>query len=213
MGRPRAFDVDEALDKAMKVFWRKGYEGASMSDLTAAMHVNSPSIYAVFGSKEGLFKAVLDRYDTNRFAQLAGILADTDARKVATRYLHSVVDFATDKTHPPGCLLVQAGLSCGESDVPKQLAKHRATVEAALRERFERARKEKDLPAGSTAVLLARYIATVANGLCVQASEGAGAAELRKIVAMAMASWPQEAKGRRAPKTAVRHHMLRSQSR
>jgi AcrR family transcriptional regulator len=190
MGRHRAFDVDDALDRAMKVFWRKGYEGASMADLTAAMKVNSPSIYAVFGSKEGLFNAVLDRYDTRRIDQLAEILADPDARRVATRYLHSLVDYATDKTHPPGCLLVQAGLSCGEADVPKQLAKHRATTEQALRKRFVRAKKEKDLPAGCAPATMARYVMAIANGVCVQASEGAARADLNKIVAFALASWP-----------------------
>lgn len=190
MGRPREFDVEKSLDRAMQVFWRKGYQGASMSELTAAMKINSPSLYGAFGSKEGLFKAVLDHYDATRSGLLTKILAAPTAREVASRFLCGVADFATDAHHPPGCLLVQAGLSCGDKDVPKELARHRAAAELALRERFKCAQADRELPQDADAAGLARYLITVANGICVQAASGASRKELRQVAELALAGWP-----------------------
>src|SRR5580704_7124683 len=105
-GRPRGFCTDKALDSAMQVFWRKGYEGASMVDLTTAIGINSPSLYAAFGSKEGLFRAVLERYDARRAAFLESLLAAPTAHKVAELFLHGVADFAADtggKIRPVAC--------------------------------------------------------------------------------------------------------------
>src|SRR5436305_13393124 len=93
-GRPRSFCKDEALDRAMTVFWRQGYEGASLADLTAAMGINSPSLYAAFGSKEGLFRAVLERYDERRKGFLENVLAAPDAQSVARLFLEGVAEFA-----------------------------------------------------------------------------------------------------------------------
>lgn len=198
MGRHRAFDVDTALDQAMKVFWLKGYEGASVSDLTEAMGINSPSLYAAFGSKEGLFTAVLNHYDATRSGLLSKILDAPTAREVASGYLCAVADFATDRHHPPGCLLVQAGLSCADDMVPRLLARHRAAAELALRERFKCAKKTGDLPPNANEVSLARYLLAVGNGICIQASTGTGRKELRWIAEMALAGWPsQVAKSKR----------------
>src|SRR6185437_14917527 len=122
-GRPRAFCVEETLDRAMTVFWRHGYEGASMSDLTAAMGINSPSLYACFGSKEGLFRAVVERYEERRRNFMEHVLAAPDVGEMARRFLHGVADFAADTSgkNPPGCLLLQSGLSCGEETIPDML--------------------------------------------------------------------------------------------
>src|ERR1041385_6690476 len=116
-GRPRAFCLDEAVAKAMPIFWRKGYEGASIADLTEAMGINAPSLYAAFGSKEGLFRAVLDRYDARRQILMDRVLAASNAKSVARIFLEGVADFAADTSgrDPPGCLLVQSGLSCGDT--------------------------------------------------------------------------------------------------
>ena len=95
-GRPRSFCTEKALDSAMQVFWRKGYEGTSMVDLTEAIGINSPSLYAAFGSKEGLFRAVLERYDARRKTFMENLMAATTAREVAERFLHGVADFAAD---------------------------------------------------------------------------------------------------------------------
>ena len=197
-GRPRAFCVEETLDRAMTVFWRHGYEGASMSDLTAAMGINSPSLYACFGSKEGLFRAVLQRYDERRKKFMEEVIAAPTAQAVAETYLHGVADFAVDTSgqNPPGCLLLQSGLSCGDSDIPDELARHRAEKEEALRNRFEKARRAGELPKGVTPAALARYLMTISNGICVQASSGASAKELHEVAAMALIGWPGGSPGK-----------------
>jgi hypothetical protein len=103
-----------------------------------------------------------------------------------------VADFAADTSgkNPPGCLLLQSGLSCGESQIPDELARHRAEKETALRERLERAHESGDLPKGADPAALARYLLTVSNGLCVQAASGASSKELHEVAAMALMGWP-----------------------
>jgi AcrR family transcriptional regulator len=191
-GRPRSFCTDTALDRAMTVFWRKGYEGASLSDLTGAMGINPPSLYAAFGNKEGLFRAVLERYDGRRKDLMDRVLAAPDARSVAQRYLEGVAEFAVDTSgrNPPGCLLVQSGLSCSDQDIPDALAQHRAEKERALRARFERDRKDGNLPKTANPVALARYLVAMANGMCVQAAAGASTKELGEVAKIALAAWP-----------------------
>lgn len=206
VGRPRAFDMNEALDAAMEVFWRKGYEGASMVDLTTAMGINSPSLYAAFGSKKGLFHAVLDHYDQGRAGFLSDVLAQPTAREAAARFLFGIADRATDPDEPPGCLLVQSGLSCGDgaADIPSQLAEHRSATELTLRERFENARNAGDLPKAANPAALARYLVTVANGLCIQASSGAARDDLRMTAEMALAALPPAAAKPAKPKRKAR---------
>jgi AcrR family transcriptional regulator len=191
-GRPRGFCIDTALDRAMTVFWRQGYEGASLADLTREMGINPPSLYAAFGSKEGLFRAVLERYDARRKEFMDRVLAAPDARAVAQYYLEGVAEFAADTSgrNPPGCLLLQSGLSCGDQVIPEELARHRAEKETALRERLTVAREAGDLPENADAAALARYLIAVSNGICVQATAGASAEELRGIARMALAAWP-----------------------
>src|SRR5712672_80887 len=106
-GRPRDFDVDEALDRALEVFWRRGYEGASLPDLTAAMGINRPSLYAAFGSKEGLFRRALDRYAEGPAAYVREALDEPTARRVAERLLGGAAERLTDPRNPGGCLVVQ----------------------------------------------------------------------------------------------------------
>jgi AcrR family transcriptional regulator len=204
-GRPRSFCVDQAADRAMNVFWRKGYEGASLSDLTTAMGINAPSLYAAFGSKEGLFRAVLERYDVRRASFMDNVLSAPDALGVARNYLEGLAEFAADTNggmNPPGCLLVQSG-SCGDQSIPEEVARHRAEKEAKLRERFSRARDEGDLPEDADPAALARFLSAVANGICMQAAAGAGTAELRDIARMALASWPVQAKSKTKKKARV----------
>ena len=191
-GRPRSFCREEALDRAMTVFWRHGYEGASMADLTKAMGINPPSLYACFRSKEGLFKAVLQRYDQRRASFMAHVLEAPSAAKVAETYLMGVATFAADTSgrNPPGCLMVQGGLTCGDTMIPDTLARHRAEKEAMLRARFEEARNSGDLPKSCDPASLARYLMVMANGICVQASAGATAEELREVAAIALTNWP-----------------------
>lgn len=209
-GRPRGFCIDTALDRAMTVFWRKGYEGASLADLTEAMGINPPSLYAAFGNKEGLFRAVLERYDERRKDLMDAVLSAPDAKSVAQLFLEGVADFTVDTEgrNPPGCLLVQSGLSCSDQDIPDVLAQHRAEKETALRKRFERDRKEGGLPKSADPAALARYLVAMANGMCVQAAAGATARELHEVVKLALTAWPEAEKSTaknpaRAPQRAV----------
>lgn len=192
MGRPRTFDKDEALDSAMDVFWRKGYEGASMVELTTAMGINSPSLYAAFGSKKGLFLAVLDHYDKDRAGFLSNVIDQPTAHDTAAAFLFGIADRATEPDAPPGCLLIQSGLTCGDdaSDIPDELAKHRAVTELALRERFECAKTEGELPKTANPAALAQYLMTLSNGICIQASSGVKRKQLHQVVEMALATLP-----------------------
>ena len=188
MGRPREFDMDAALDEDMEVFWRHGYEGATIAELTGAMGINPPSLYAAFGSKEGLLKAALDRYTTQRNECMAEILSAPTARDVAERGLLKLADLQTDPANPPGCLLVAGGLACGvgSENIPFELAAHRAQTEDALRERFIRAREEGDLAADSDPAALARYLSAVIAGIGVLASAGATREQLREVAMVAV---------------------------
>jgi AcrR family transcriptional regulator len=200
-GRPRTFCMEKALDCAMQVFWRKGYEGASMVDLTTAMGINSPSLYSAYGSKEGLFRAVLERYEARRDTFMTEVFAAPTAREVASLFLHGVADFAADTggQNPPGCLLLQSGMTCGDSAIPDELAKHRAVKEKALCERFMRAKAEGDLPQNTAPQALASYIMAVSNGMCVQAASGASLQDLHAVADMALASFPVSEKSAATP--------------
>src|SRR5439155_12264942 len=122
LGRPRAFDPDAALDRAMHVFWAKGYEGASLSALTRAMRINRPSLYAAFGNKEQLFRKVLDRYMDGPVGYFRKALAAPKARDVVEEILLGTARMADDSRIPAGCLMVQGALACGEASVRKEAA-------------------------------------------------------------------------------------------
>src|SRR6185369_3265095 len=192
-GRPRGFDAAEALDKALHVFWQKGYEGTSLSDLTEAMGINRPSLYAAFGNKEALFRKSLDRYHDGPASYFDEALNQPKARAVAQRLLKSAADLLTDPRNPSGCLIVQGALSCGDAANPirRELISRRAAGEAAIRRRLERARSEGDLPADSDPADLAMYITTVTHGMAVQAASGATRDDLERVIETAMRAWPK----------------------
>jgi AcrR family transcriptional regulator len=197
IGRPRSFDMDEALDRALDVFWRKGYEGASVADLTVAMGINPPSLYAAFGNKEGLFRRALDRYVERHDDVLRESLAQPKAKDSIAALLHKSVQGLTDKSSPPGCLLVQGISGCSDDAqcIREALAERRAANEKLIRERLKRAKADGELPARTDAAALARFISTVMQGMAVQAAGGASRKELEAVAATAMAAWP--VKGRR----------------
>ena len=175
----------------MQVFWRKGYLGASLSDLTEAMGINRPSLYAAFGNKESLFRKALDRYLKGPSAYLDEALREPNARAVVERILRGVVDLLTDPRTPPTCLWVHGALSCGDDPLQGEFAAQRGAGLAGLRARFKRAIAEGDLPAGSNADALARYVQAVNFGLTVQASTGASRTELLRVVEIALKAWPR----------------------
>ncbi|SEF90896.1 DNA-binding transcriptional regulator, AcrR family [Nonomuraea solani] len=184
-GRPRAFDVDAALDRALEVFWRQGYEGASLSDLTAAMGINRPSMYAAFGNKEELFVKALDRYVSGPGAFAADALAAPTVREVIERLVNGAIDLTTGDDAPVGCLMVNSVHACGPDAASARdaaLACRRA-AEMALRRRLEDA---PDLPGGYDAGTLARLVQTVTDGIAVQAAGGRTRDELRQVADLAL---------------------------
>lgn len=191
-GRPRAFDTDVALGRALELFWRQGYEGTSLSDLTAAMGINRPSLYAAFGNKEQLFRLALNRYLRGPASCVGEALKEPTARKVAERMLRGVVGQMSDPKLPKGCLVVQAALSSGtEADpIREALAAHRNEVRNALRRRFEEAVTAGDLPKGTDAASLAGYLMAVVHGLAVQSASGLSSRELQAIAEVALQHWP-----------------------
>lgn len=191
-GRPRAFDIEEALDRALRVFRQKGYEGASLDDLTKAMGISRPSLYAAFGDKETLFRKSLDRYEDGPSSFAREALKEPTARGVVEHLLQGAVAMQADPNTPPGCLLVHAALSCGEGadSIRRELNARRAADEAGLRRRLVRAKAEGDLPRDANPADLARFIVTVIRGMAVQASGGASRHELRRVARMALRAWP-----------------------
>ena len=175
----------------MQVFWRKGYLGTSLSDLTDAMGINRPSLYAAFGNKESLFRKALDHYAKGPSSYLSEALQEPTARAVVERLLHGVVDLLTDPRTPTTCLWVHGALSCGDDPLREQFAAQRAAGQAELRTRFKRAVADGDLPPDSDADALARYAETVNFGLTVQASTGTTRKELLRIVEIALQAWPK----------------------
>jgi len=191
-GRPRSFDEDRALDAALRVFWEKGYDGASLSDLTEAMGINRPSLYAAFGDKEALFRKVLERYEHGPMAYMNEALREPRARVAIERMVHGTIAALTRPHTPHGCLLVQGALACGEesSAMREELATRRAAGEVALRKRLKRAKDEGELPESVNPADLARFYMAILHGMSVQAAGGAGRAALESVAETALQAWP-----------------------
>jgi AcrR family transcriptional regulator len=177
----------------MHVFWAKGYEGAALSDLTRAMRINRPSLYAAFGNKEQLFRKVLDRYANGPLGYFRKALAATKARSVIEQILLGAANMASDPGNPAGCLMVQGALACGNAagSVQKEVAARRIASEVALRRRLQQAKRQGDLPPSADPGDLARYVMTVLQGMAVQGADGASRDQLRQVVRVALRGWPK----------------------
>lgn len=191
-GPPKAFDTNAALNAAMVVFWEKGFEGTSLTDLTQAMGINRPSLYATFGDKHSLFRQALDRFGElgqTMFAQCAG---EVTARRFVERLLRGTADLYTDPKLPPGCFLIQSAMSTSTLSLParREAAERRRINELTVRKRLERAGKG-ELPSNMTPGQLAAYIASVGNGLAIRSSDGAKREDLYRIINLALAFWPE----------------------
>ncbi|MEU9384811.1 TetR/AcrR family transcriptional regulator [Streptomyces sp. NPDC048279] len=191
-GRPRSFDADAALDRAVEVFWRQGYEGASLSDLTEAMGINRTSMYAAYGNKEELFRRAVARYAEADMAYARDALTRPTAYAVIEAFLRANADALTRADRPPGCLSVQGGLAEGGDNghIAAFLAESRLAGERALADRLTRAVTEGDLPAGTDPLALARYVMVVSEGNAVHATAGAGRAALHATVDIALRAVP-----------------------
>jgi AcrR family transcriptional regulator len=191
-GRTRQFDADQALDRALEVFWLRGYEGATLPELTRAMGINRPSLYATFGNKEQLFRKALERYQTGPMAFLTEALRQPTARAVVEAIFSGFIRMQRDRNTPRGCLVVSGALACSEEaeTVRQELAQLRQAIVSAFRARFERAVQDGDLPPQTDCATLARYIATVLSGLAVQAASGATEKALRRVSALALQALP-----------------------
>ncbi|MFF3664891.1 TetR/AcrR family transcriptional regulator [Microtetraspora malaysiensis] len=184
-GRPRSFDAGTALDRALEVFWRYGYEGTSLTDLTAAMGINKPSLYAAFGNKEELFGKVLARYLDGPGAYTADALDAPTGREAIERLIRGAVDLTAGENTPHGCLCVNSVHACGPDAhaVRQDAIAVRKAGEAALRRRLERA---TDLPSRYEPAALAALVHTISDGIAVQAAAGRSHDELRQIGDLAL---------------------------
>ena len=193
-GRPREFDADEALTAALRVFWSKGYEGASLTELTEAMGITRPSLYAAFGNKEALFKKALDLYEREKLAYVSEALAAPTARQVAERLLQGALETHASECEPKGCLRVISSVACGaEADsIRAHVIERRAPSHRAMIERFERAKAEGDLPADVDVQGLTAYLTALLQGMSVQAGAGASKEQLQSLIDTSLAVWPSK---------------------
>jgi AcrR family transcriptional regulator len=193
LGRPREFDTERALELAARLFWRKGYEGTSLSDLTETLGITRPSLYAAFGNKEKLFRLALARYEAKAGAYRVNALDQPTAYEVARGLLEGAAALHGDRNNPVGCLGVHGALACSDDSdiIRREMSSHRVEAEAAIRERLKRAKAEGDLPADSSPADLARYLSVVLYGMAVQSVGGASHAELRRVADIALQQWPK----------------------
>lgn len=198
-GRPRDFDKAEALDMALKLFWRYGYEGTSVAMLAETIGVNVPSLYAAFGNKESLFLECVGRYSELNGAIYHESFKKETAREVARSILEGEVELVTRRGTPDGCLMVQGALATSpdSESIRKMMAGMRAKAEKWMAGRFQKAIDEGDLPPDSDPAALAGYLMTVNSGLAVQAKSGAKKKQLLKVVEIAMRNWPANRKAAR----------------
>jgi AcrR family transcriptional regulator len=192
-GRPRTFDRDAALDRAMHLFWNRGYEATSVSDLTEAMGITPPSLYAAFGDKKHLFLETVDRYQAGPggFAQAA--LAEPTAERAMRRLLMDTIESICDPKLPRGCMVVLAATNCTveSHDVRDALADRRHAAERIIRDRIAAGLVAGELAAGTDVGTLAGMIVTTLYGLSIKARDGATRASLRKVVEQTMLAWPR----------------------
>jgi len=191
-GRPREFCVDQALAQALRVFWEKGYDGTSLTDLTDAMGITRPSLYAAFGNKESLFRKALDLYESEKLDYIGKALEQPTARGVAEVMLRGSVDNVMSSSEPHGCLGVITSVACGpeSQSIREEVVKRGEVGKKALIDRFNRAKAEGDLPSHIDPEGLMRVLIAMLQGISVQANQGATRSELEHLVETGLTLWP-----------------------
>lgn len=191
-GRPREFCVDHALAQALRVFWTKGYEGASLTDLTEAMGITRPSLYAAFGNKESLFRKALDLYEREKMAYIGQGLAEPTARKVAETMLRGALENVAGEDEPHGCMRVIASVACGPAaqSLHDEIVQRTEVFKQMMVDRFERAKKEGDLPAHIDALGLTGVLVAWLQGISIQSNQGINRKDLERLIDTALSLWP-----------------------
>ncbi len=200
-GRPREFDRGAALQRALSLFWEHGYEGVSLSDLTEAMRISRPSLYAAFGSKEDLFREAVALYNQDSPTERA-LRSRQNARAAIEAMLRDNAAAYTDSRNPPGCMVVLAMTVCAPENesIRRVLAEDRLRTVKAVKARLKQGVSAGDLPAGADAGAIADFYVTVLHGLSIQARDGASRASLNRVIDQAMAAWDLLAKPRKGSK-------------
>lgn len=198
-GRPRRFDRDEALRRAMELFWRKGFSGTSLSELTAAMGINPPSLYAAFGSKEGLFREAVELYGKTESPEIwLSVEQAPSAREAFAGFLRATATAFTQPDKPRGCLIVLGALHADDAGSETASATLRAIRAANVSDMVARLRRsvaDGELPAATDCEAIASFYATVQQGMSIQARDGADRETLLAIADGAMAAWDRMTAG------------------
>jgi AcrR family transcriptional regulator len=209
-GRPRSFDREAALERAMEVFWRQGFEGSSLQDLTKAMGINPPSLYAAFGDKERLYLECVERYQA-KHGGACPYESEPTARGAIAKLLLYMATELTKACNPRGCMMVMSAATCSGSSEEMQSALHerRKSSRAHIKERIDRGIREGDVAPGVDSAALADFYAAVMSGMSLQARDGASRKSLLATVETAMRAWPPRPEGasearKRASKPAKR---------
>ncbi|MGW0806561.1 TetR/AcrR family transcriptional regulator [Nonomuraea sp. NPDC002799] len=193
MARQRAFDREAALESAMRAFWRHGYEATSIAELTAAMGIRPPSLYAAFGDKRRLFEEAVRRYQETYGAFTTRALAEEPTgRQAIGRVLREAAAVYADPEHPAGCLIISAAVNCGpeSAEVEALLRSFREEAKAALKRRIDGDLAAGLLPAGTDTGGLAAFYASVIQGMSTQSRDGTSEADLLSVADLAMSAWP-----------------------
>ncbi len=193
-GRPRGFDADRALEQALHLFWRKGFDATSMSELTNAMGINKPSLYAAFGDKETLYLRAMERYAAQRLQHPFSLLGgEPDVRLAVDAFLRALAKMYTQTELPDGCFLINGSADLGNAALPDSVeAGLKAMLkggEATIKVRLERGKREGQFPAAMEPSHQAAFLMSVVAGLAVLAKSGAGLAKLNRVIDVAMAGW------------------------
>ncbi|MEV8551285.1 TetR/AcrR family transcriptional regulator [Streptomyces glaucescens] len=191
-GRPRSFDRETALEKAIMAFWEHGYEATSVSDLTRAMGIGAPSLYSAFGDKRALFDEVVQVYGV-RYGSFAvrALAEEPTARAAVERTLREAAAEYTAPGRPHGCLVVHAATNCTTPEVEQSLRERRNANIAAFESRIRADIASGVLPPGTDAAALARHVGAMIQGMSQQARDGASRAELEALAEIAMSVWPR----------------------